>query len=197
MAGFYNPRLHHAVCSVHTVLQYFDDCKISGSGSATFCHTLPVSEVGTDISGFLGSPPGTERAVSSQQAAQTPSPQVYSYWFKFQVLLMMVVSHVKRGEPIAIYWTQFQTLCYVELRNPTWESNPRPLGRQSHLRPLDQRRSLLFITIYFLIFSISRAGAAIGSDDWTASSLALQCQENMERAPPRWATQRHSDTATQ
>ncbi|KAF9795601.1 hypothetical protein SFRURICE_004973 [Spodoptera frugiperda] len=129
---------------------------MSGSGSATFCHTLPVSEVGTDISGFLGSPPGTERAVSSQQAAQTPSPLVYSNWFKFQVLLMMVVSHVKRGEPIAIYWTQFQTLCYVELRNPTWESNPRPLGRQSHLRPLDQRRSLLFITIYFLIFSMYR-----------------------------------------
>ncbi|KAF9790035.1 hypothetical protein SFRURICE_002400 [Spodoptera frugiperda] len=66
-------------------------------------------------------------------------------------------SHVIRGEPIAIYWANYQTPLLRSFRKiekspvilcPTWESNLRPLVRQSHLRPLDQ---ILYENIYILI----------------------------------------------
>lgn len=81
-------------------------------------------------------------------------PEVVGFLTTFHRLCYK--SHVK-GEPIAIYWPQFQTACYL-LRNfqkskmlcPTWESKPRPLvGSQTWYH---SSKYWVFISIYSNIY---------------------------------------------
>ncbi|KAF9816231.1 hypothetical protein SFRURICE_003782 [Spodoptera frugiperda] len=61
-------------------------------------------------------------------------------------------SHVIGGEPIAIYWTEFQTVTekFSKIRKspvilcPNRKTTPIPLDRLSYLRPLDQRGSCVY-----------------------------------------------------
>uniref|UniRef100_A0A2H1VAM9 SFRICE_024109 n=1 Tax=Spodoptera frugiperda TaxID=7108 RepID=A0A2H1VAM9_SPOFR len=77
-------------------------------------------------------PEGVGRGVTTRNAAIQCTPTFHHFCYKSHVIgdSVLIPRNFRKSERSPVI------LC------PTRESNPRPLVRRSHLRPLDQRGSL-------------------------------------------------------